>query len=340
LEYDGVNPPVNTLIGSLSGSPTSFGVDEMNELYICTFGGGRIYKFVSTAAVTAPSALTSEVTSPLTIQLNWYDNSNNEDGFIIERSDAGSGYNVIATVNAGVTSYEDNVSQAIDYSYRVKAYNATDTSGYSNITCVNGSIVPVEISLFTIEISRDESSVILLWETASEANNRGFEIERNLDGITGSWAVIGFVEGKGTTTEKSYYRFVDDFSNYGFKGKLQYRLKQIDYDGTTSYSNVVSIDMNVLRKDYELLQNYPNPFNPATSIRFNIPEQSKVKVEVINSLGEVVSEIFNGVRESGFYNETWNAGNFSSGVYYVRMKAESLVSNKNYFKTIKMIYLK
>src|SRR5690606_37277436 len=106
--------------------------------------------------------------------------------------------------------------------------------------------------------------------------NRGFEIERNLDGVTGNWASIGFMEGKGTTTEKSYYRFVDDFSNYGFKGKLQYRLKQIDYDGTTSYSNVVSIDMNVLRKDYELLQNYPNPFNPATSIRFNIPEQSKV----------------------------------------------------------------
>src|SRR5690606_11002565 len=129
-------------------------------------------------------------------------NSNNEDGFIIERSDEGAGYNVIATANSGVTPFEDNVSQAIDYSYRVKAYNASDTSGYSNVTCVNGSIVPVEISLFTIEISKDESSVILLWETASETNNRGFEIERNLDGVTGNWASIGFMEGKGTTTEK------------------------------------------------------------------------------------------------------------------------------------------
>ncbi|MDO8549843.1 MAG: PQQ-dependent sugar dehydrogenase [Ignavibacteria bacterium] len=344
LTYDGVNPPTNQLLVTATGSPTSFGVDQVNELYICTFGGGRIYKFVSTAAVTAPSALTAMATNPAIVELNWIDNSNNEDGFRIERMETNGNYSEVATVAANTTNYEDAVSQAIDYKYRVRAYNSSDTSGYSNEACVTVTVVPVELSLFTIEISKEESSVILRWETASEKNNRGFEIERTLlspqVGNQGSWATIGFVEGNGTTTEKSFYQYVDDFSNYGYKGILQYRLKQVDFDGTFSYSGTVAIDLDILRKDYHLRQNYPNPFNPSTNIGFNIPEESKVKIEIINSLGEVVSELVDEVRQSGFYDETWNANNFSSGVYYVRISAESLFSDKSYYQTIKMIYLK
>ncbi len=341
LEYDGVNPPTNQLINaSLNVSPTSFGVDQVNELYLCTFNGGRIYKFASTAAVTAPTALTAEVTSPGNINLNWLDNSDNENGFIIERMDNGGSYSEVATVGSNITTYDDVVTQVVDYKYRVKAYNGTDSSGYSNEACVSSSIVPVELSLFTIEISKNESSVLLKWETASEKNNRGFEIERNLHGILGNWATIGFVEGNGTTTEKSFYSYADDFSQYSYNGSLQYRLKQFDFDGTFNYSGVVTIDLNVIRKDYHLQQNYPNPFNPSTSIRFNVPEESKVKIEIVNSLGEVVTELVNEIKQSGFYDQVWNASNYSSGVYYVRMKAESLVSAKNYFQTIKMIYLK
>jgi glucose/arabinose dehydrogenase len=337
ITYDGINPATNQMLLTATGSPTSFGIDQVNELYICTFGQGRVYKFVSTAAVTSPSALTAEVTSPLVIELSWIDNLNNEDGFRIERMDAGGNYSEIAAVGADVISYEDIVTQAIDYKYRVRAYNLTDTSGYSNEACIRGAIVPVELNLFTIEISKDESSVILKWETESEKNNHGFEVERNLNN---NWATIGFVEGNGTTTEKSIYRYVDDFGNYGFNGTLQYRLKQIDFDGTFSYSGTVAIDLYILRKDYHLQQNYPNPFNPSTNIRFNIPEESKVKIEIINSLGEVVADLVNEIRQSGFYDEIWNAANFSSGVYYIRMKAESLASEKSYYQTIKMLYLK
>ncbi len=347
LTYDGVNPPTNQLLATATGSPTSFGVDQVNELYICTFGQGRIYKFVSTAAVTSPSALTAMNISTATVQLNWVDNSNNEDGFRIERMENNGSYSEIATVAANINTYEDAVSQPADYKYRVRAYNSTDNSGYSNEACITVLVVPVELSLFTIEISKNESSVILKWETASEKNNHGFEIERTLlippfdkGGIPGGWATIGFVEGNGTTTEKSVYKYVDDFGSYGYTGMLQYRLKQVDFDGTFSYSGTVAVDLNILRKGYHLRRNYPNPFNPSTNIGFNIPEESKVKIEIINSLGEVISELVDGVRQSGFYDEIWNAGSFSSGVYYVRMKAESLVSEKSYYQTVKMIYLK
>ncbi|HSP87854.1 MAG TPA: PQQ-dependent sugar dehydrogenase [Ignavibacteriaceae bacterium] len=337
ITYDGINPATNVLLTTATGSPTSFGVDAMNELYICTFGGGRIYKFISTAAITAPSALTALNTATATVELNWSDNSNNEDGFKIERSENNGGFLEIGSVAANINTFQDVVAQPADYKYRVRAYNSSDNSVYSNEACITVNVVPVELSLFTIEISKDESSVILNWETASEKNNHGFEVERNLND---NWATIGFVQGNGTTTEKSIYQYVDDFGNYGFKGILQYRLKQVDFDGTFSYSGTVAIDLDILKKDYRLRQNYPNPFNPTTNIRFNIPEESKVKIEIINSLGEVVAELVNEVRQSGFYDEIWNAENYSSGVYYVRMKAESQVSDKSYYQTIKMLYLK
>ncbi len=343
LTYDGINPATNQLLLTTSGSPVSFGTDEANELYICTFGSGRIYKFVPTAAITAPRNLSAMVTSPGVIELNWIDNSNNEDGFSIERKDGDGNFSEIATVT-NVNTYVDVVTEVTDYKYRVSAYNSTSTSGYSNEACISAAIVPVELSLLTIEISKDESSVILKWETASEKNNFGFEIERNIHssygGNEGSFVTIGFVKGNGTTTANSFYQYKDDFSNYGYNGTLMYRLKQVDLDGTTSYSGTVAVDLNVLRKGYYIRRNYPNPFNPSTNIGFNIPEESKIKVEIINSLGEVISELVNEVRQTGFYNETWNANNFSSGVYYVRMSAESLVSDKSYYQTVKMIYLK
>jgi glucose/arabinose dehydrogenase len=344
LEYDGINPPSNQLLITAPASPSSFGVDQVNELYICTFNGGRIYKLASAAPITAPSSLTADVPAVLTVDLNWVDNSDNEDGFRIERMETSGSFEEIAEVDANSSSYRDVVTQTIDYKYRVYAYNSTDISGYTNEACVSGDILPVELSLFTIEISRDESSVMLNWETSSEKNNLGFEIERSIDSPFGgnneTFVTIGFVKGNGTTTENSFYQYADDFSSYGYNGTLLYRLKQVDFDGTFSYSGIVSIDLNVLRKGYQLQQNYPNPFNPVTNIRFNIPEESKVKIEIINTLGEVIFGLVDEVRQSGFYDENWNAGSFSSGVYYVRMKAESLISDKNYLQTVKMLYLK
>jgi glucose/arabinose dehydrogenase len=91
---------------------------------------------------------------------------------------------------------------------------------------------------------------------------------------------------------------------------------------------------------YSLEQNYPNPFNPTTAIRYNIPEESNVTIKVFNLLGKEVDTITNGVQQRGFYEKTWNAERFSSGVYYVKMIAQSLSSDKIYSNVIKMVYLK
>ncbi len=134
--------------------------------------------------------------------------------------------------------------------------------------------VPVELTSFTA--SANASGVVLIWTTASEINNHGFEIERSQDDKT--FYRIGFVKGTGTTTEIQSYSFVDDIEYSGVK-TYYYRLRQVDFDGRSQYSDVVNVDFDV-PKDFVLSQNYPNPFNPSTKITYALPNQSPVVIKV------------------------------------------------------------
>jgi hypothetical protein len=331
LDYSGTNL-INTLVNTASASILSFGVDMNNEFYILC-SSGKIYEFQP--AISSPSNLQTSEGSPGTVDLNWVDNSNNESGFRIQRKDSNNIFSDVGTVNAGVTSYTDNVSNTTAYTYRIIAYNDSAVSNYSNESEVVVTEVPVEMISFSANVS--DNKVLINWTTATEKNNKGFEIERSFDD---NWAKIGFIEGHGTTIEKNSYLFTDDFTNNNYQGIVKYRLKQIDYDGSFNYSGTVMVDLNIKARGYFLDQNFPNPFNPSTKIRFNIPEQSKVKVQIINVLGKVVDELSDEVLSQGTYEKTWNASKVASGIYYVRMEAESSVSDRVYFKVLKMLFLK
>ncbi|MCW8823012.1 MAG: M28 family peptidase, partial [Ignavibacteriaceae bacterium] len=102
-------------------------------------------------------------------------------------------------------------------------------------------IVPVELLAFTASVNN--SAVQLLWSTATELNNKGFEIERSVDDDD-NFVTVGFVDGKGNSTEINYYSYSDQPDLNGFR-QLYYRLKQVDFDGTFSYSNVVNVNYDV-----------------------------------------------------------------------------------------------
>jgi glucose/arabinose dehydrogenase len=97
---------------------------------------------------------------------------------------------------------------------------------------------------------------------------------------------------------------------------------------------------NITINNYYLTQNYPNPFNPLTVVRYNIPEESKIIIYVTDILGNIVKEIINEIRPQGTYNITWNGTGLASGVYYIKMDAASVSSNRTFIKTIKTVYLK
>ncbi len=92
--------------------------------------------------------------------------------------------------------------------------------------------------------------------------------------------------------------------------------------------------------DYELLQNYPNPFNPVTSIKYQLPEESIVKLTIFNTLGETVVSLVDEFQEAGYYEKQWNAANYSSGIYLLKMEANSTQSKKSYLQTKKLVLVK
>lgn len=186
--------------------------------------------------------------------------------------------------------------------------------------------VPVELSSFTA--NQFSNNVELNWTTATETNNLGFTVERKTS--NSDWTEIGFVSGRGTTTEQSFYNFSD---NNLSANKYYYRLKQTDFDGSFEYSNEVEIDVNPVA-EYSLSQNYPNPFNPSTTIEFNIAEQGLVNLSVYNLLGEKVATIVNEIIESGSHKFKFNAADLASGIYLVKM------TSGNFSDVIKINLLK
>ena len=186
--------------------------------------------------------------------------------------------------------------------------------------------VPVEFTSFTASANGNE--ITLNWSTATETNNRGFEVQRK-SGIA-EFTNIGFVAGNGTTTKTHSYKFTDmdvPFGNY------TYRLKQIDFDGSYEYSKEVNAEL-VLSAEFELSQNYPNPFNPTTTIGYGIQKKSNVKITILNAIGEQVAAVLNGEKEPGYHQVKFNAANLPSGVYFYRIQAGDFIQTK------KMILLK
>ena len=189
------------------------------------------------------------------------------------------------------------------------------------------SITPVELVVLTASVTED-NDVILNWTTATEKNNSGWNVERrikNNDNTFGSWKNLGFVKGSGTFTERNDYTFTDkDIVSADY----QYRLQQIDYDGTTSYSSIVDVVVDLVPNDFELYQNYPNPFNPTTTIKFDVPKSSFVNITVYNSIGEKVETLVNEQLEQGIYKIQFDASKLSSGFYIYRFTSADKVFTK------------
>lgn len=181
--------------------------------------------------------------------------------------------------------------------------------------------VPVELTSFTANVN-NLSQVVLNWETASEINNQGFEIERRTE--TSEFRTIGFVEGYGTTTEPRSYVYTDVTADMGVN---YYRLKQVDYNGTYAYSDVVEIEVTA-PLTFDLAQNYPNPFNPSTSIKYSVPESGNIRLSVFNIVGEEVAVLAEGFTQAGIYEVTFDASNLSTGVYLYKLQSANSVQTK------------
>lgn len=199
----------------------------------------------------------------------------------------------------------------------------------SNINELSFSVIsghtPLPVELVNFNGYIFGSNVLLSWQTLSETNNYGFEIEKQTDI---KWNKIAFVRGAGTTTETQNYSYetpkIDLLSTY--------RLKQIDLNGSFVYSSSITIDGNI--RSFSINQNYPNPFNPSTTLEFNLPSNGNLNISIYDINGKLVANILNEYENAGTFKLNWNlnkqeTSSISSGIYFIRAKFnQSILSKK------------
>jgi predicted TIM-barrel fold metal-dependent hydrolase len=188
-----------------------------------------------------------------------------------------------------------------------------------------GGTVPVELSSFSAKAQGN--SVELIWTTASETNNFGFDVERSRNG--NEFTKIGFVRGSGATTISKQYKYFDRGLD---PGRYDYRLKQIDADGSFTYSGTVQASVQP-PADYLLDQNYPNPFNPQTRIKYAVKKTDRVTLKIYNEQGQLVRTLVDEKKPAGEYEVLWDGrdnegAQLSAGTYFYQLKVGDFASAK------------
>lgn len=189
--------------------------------------------------------------------------------------DAGHGFSTYSWSTGEVTQ---TIQATTSGQYAV---TVTDANGCANSDVIDVQLnvaLPVELSSF--ELYKQAESILLEWRTSSEINNKGFEVQKSEDGY--NWETLGFIDGNGSSNSQNEYYFVDNSPNYG---ENYYRLKQIDFDGNSEYSNVVNIYWEREALSTKL---YPNPSSGNLFLDLNNPSQEEYTIQIFDLSGKLI----------------------------------------------------
>lgn len=197
--------------------------------------------------------------------------------------------------------------------------------GYTFSLSLENSPLPIQLSSFTGRYVASSGGILLEWSTLGEVDCYGYYVERRKEPAMEFGALSdNFVAGQGSTLEEHRYSFIDN--TIDDPGVYDYRLKQVDLDGSAHYNAPISIRVSVLSVkeaapvEFRVYQNYPNPFNPASTLTFTVEKQGPAKVLVFNILGQEVLRLFDGEAEPGrYYRLTIDGSRLGSGMYFYRV---------------------
>lgn len=191
------------------------------------------------------------------------------------------------------------------------------------------SQTPLPAELLSFNARSLKSSIALSWVTASESNNKGFELERTIT-PPNNFKKIFWAKGNGSTTQTNYYNFEDNDVKSDIN--YYYRLKQIDYNGTYKYSKIIAANIGEGDVTFNVL---PNPYSGATHISVNLKQSATVNLEVLNVLGQSIKLLMNGYKEAGRYQFEFSAKSlgYSTGIYTVRITINNTVYSKHILET-------
>lgn len=294
--------------------------------------------------INPPTELEAQSEDSSYIKVKWRDNSGNEEGFFIERTQINDSvyWEIIDVVNQNTTQYFDYwVTRGIKYYYRVFAYSGQLRSGYSNIDSAvlqgDPTIIPsAPTNLIVLAIS--EKSITIKWNDNS-VNENGFIIARKSE-------------------EDLFYHYIDtvgsDVLTYQEVGLTPdhiyiYKVCSFNQFGISDYSNTVSArtkntfiiqNSTEIPDKYFLGDNFPNPFNPSTNIKFGIKTNAFVELVIYNSVGAEVEKLIEKNLPAGTYQVNWNGRNFPSGVLFYKFTVNTFNKKEDFTQIKKMILIK
>ncbi len=342
LTYDFVNPATNQFLFQGSQLISSFGEDFNNEILVVGYNStaGRLWRLVSSA----PAPILDVIKTLRNFGLVPAQQQKT-DTLILRNT--GTAPLVISSISTQTSAF------SVSKTSTTIAAGASDTlfitfappapGNYADTLQLSSNAAPpvvriplsgvgdnpLSVEWLSFSAVPSVNGVKLFWETCCEVNKAGFEIERKQPST--EWQTIGFVQGRGTTSEVQRYTFND---NAAPTGTVLYRLKQVDFDGVLSYSPIVEIAIGT-PTTFALNQNYPNPFNPETRIGYRLPIASDVKLELFDVLGRKLATLVNARQEAGAYLIALNAQTLklASGIYFYRLQAGNFVETRKMILT-------
>ncbi len=239
--------------------------------------------------------------------------------------------NLNATGFAGVNNYQQLVAvrRANASSAWASAGVHLTASGSNSAPIVNRSLVsvygqftissnssfnPLPVELLSFKGAQVKGDAKLNWTTSSETNNKGFMLERSINGK--DFIAVAFVNGAGNSKTMMNYAYTDvqPFVN---SNVLFYRLEQEDFDGTIAYSNIVSVNIEEMFE--EEIAVYPNPFSDKTGVLISASNNGNVTLEIVDILGRTVATQTNAIVAGSQYLPVNGLSQLNSGVYFIRV---------------------
>ena len=249
-------------------------------------------------------------------QLLWF-YPNSGDNFLRQDADfnqIGEGTALTATSNV----FSENITgTGSSLTLTFEAQSRGNGEEFAIDDVVLSSVLPVELTFFNAQNKGEYN--FLSWQTASESNNEGFNVEHSLDGL--KWQDLDFVEGNGTSFVLNNYEYIHERPTMGIN---YYRLKQTDFDGAFEYSKVIAIEFGSSDRS---IQVFPNPSNRNINIQIDNPLSQIMKIVINDNLGRKIweSELIEG--ESNWRKEMEIDGN---GIYFITAQ----IGNKTFYERV------
>ncbi|MBN3584104.1 hypothetical protein JYB64_17030 [Algoriphagus aestuarii] len=174
--------------------------------------------------------------------------------------------------------------------------------GFNGVVVVNINyrILPVEFLYFNTTYNPKEQKSLVEWATSKESENSHFEVERAINSVK-EWETIATIDAKGYSEETTEYHYIDNELTF-VNGNVFYRIKQVDFDGTFSYSNTKAIQINNLRLDKSAWLAFPNPSSVGTGlslklVREDLYQDEPIFFTITNTLGDGISGVASSPKE-------------------------------------------